>query len=251
MSLEESFLEFPVPRSTQEAIAICFWGYSKFQLQPYFQYYTEQCRFAAQSYGLPVKTHQDLINIAADILKGLSLGEVKAMIAERCSQSFQSYSEDNFHASIYLAVRLIYMLDVGDFRNAFSGRKKLVWRNGPIKTFIEDIFSRGIHLEHDRIKLGSVFNVSNIVRIAGFKIELTTNLADHLLLRDADRTLTIFHHASYLMGQQECVVYGYGLQGAPKYTDYAYYQISPISRWSSRRDSTDACSPFSAGRPRY
>lgn len=58
-------------------------------------------------------------------------------------------------------------------------------------------------------KAKPVFNVCNIVRIAGFKVELTTNLADHLLLRDADRTLTIFLHVSYLMGQRQCVALVY------------------------------------------
>lgn len=69
-----------------------------------------------------------------------------------------------------------------------------------------------IEMEHDRIKLGPVFNVYNIVRIAGYKIVLNANLADHLLLRDSDKTITIFHHASLLMeirDQQLRVIFFY------------------------------------------
>lgn len=58
-------------------------------------------------------------------------------------------------------------------------------------------------LNQSGLKLGREFNVSSMVRIAGFNIELTTNLADHLRLRDADRTVMIFHHASFLGSQQQ------------------------------------------------
>ncbi|PCH03616.1 Hypothetical protein PENO1_031420 [Penicillium occitanis (nom. inval.)] len=222
--LEESFLEFPIPRRTQEAIANFFWGDTEFQLQPYFQYYTDQCRLAVQSY---------------DILKDVSLQDVKVKLLELCSQQNEAYSEDNLHASIHLAVRLIFMPDVGEFRNAFSGRRKLVWRNGPLKTFIEEIFSKEIHLEHERIKLGPVFNVCNIVRIGGFKVELTTNLADHLLLRDADRTLTIFHHASYLMSQRQSPLFPDGLADETLRTLALLFPQGDrnVEKWYKRQDS--------------
>lgn len=214
MSLDNSFLEEPIPQSTQEAIANCFWSNSRFQLQAYFQYYNNQSRFAVLSYSghLPVKTHQDLINIASDILNGDPHHEVKARLVARRTQLGETDSEDSLNASIDLTLRLIYMVDVGIFRNAYSGRQRLVWDTGTSKTFIENkVFRTEMRREHSGIKLEPVFNVCNIVRIGGFKVELTSNLSDHLLLRDTgvDKTITIFHHASFLMGQRQCVVLSY------------------------------------------
>ncbi|KAF3402145.1 hypothetical protein DPV78_004664 [Talaromyces pinophilus] len=243
MSLDGSLLECPIPPRTQETIANWLWGNSKFQLQPCFQYYTDQCRLAFQSYGdrPPVKTHQDLINIAKDILDERPYHEVKARLCERCTLSNSPHSDNALKSSIDLTVRLIYMLDVGEFRNAFSGRRKLVWRNGPLKTFIEDIFSKEIHLEHDRIKLGPVFNACNLVRIAGFKVELTTNLADHLLLRDTDRTLTIFHHASYLMGQRRSPLFPDGLVDETIRTLALLFPQGDrnVEKWYKRQENPD------------
>ncbi|EED15536.1 hypothetical protein TSTA_049740 [Talaromyces stipitatus ATCC 10500] len=57
-----------------------------------------------------------------------------------------------------LIVRLICMLDVGKFRNAYSGRRNLVWRKWNFEAFVKEIFSEDIQLEHDKIKLGPLFN---------------------------------------------------------------------------------------------
>ena len=214
MSLDNSFLEDPIPQSTQKAIANCLWNNSRFQLQPYFRYYTDQCRFAVQSYSgyLPVKTHQHLVNIALDILNGHPHHEVKARLVARRTQIGETDSEDSLNASIDLTLRLIYMVDVGVFRNAYSGRERLVWDTGTSKTFIENkVFRPEMRREHNGIKLEPVFDLSNIVRIGGFRVELTSNLSDHLLLRDTgvDKSITIFHHASFLMGQKQYGVLTY------------------------------------------
>ncbi|RYP10746.1 hypothetical protein DL765_008014 [Monosporascus sp. GIB2] len=57
-------------------------------------------------------------------------------------------------------------------------------------------------MTHSNEKFGIVFNARNLERIAGFKVKLTTNLADHLLLRAEVKTVTVFHHATFLRRQQ-------------------------------------------------
>ncbi|KAL4925212.1 uncharacterized protein BDV17DRAFT_300385 [Aspergillus undulatus] len=191
MSLDHSILESHMTSDTQNEIASRFWGSGSCQschLRSYFQYYTEQYMIIYQSYKaqLPLKTHQDILEIATDILDNLPRSEVKEKFMRRCT-SRDSAVDDALDSSIDLAVRLVFMLDVGVFRHVFSAP-----------------------LSHDSLKLGRDFNVSSMVRIAGFKVELTSNLTDHLRLRDAKRTVTVFHHASFLKSQQQSMFFPTG-----------------------------------------
>lgn len=209
MSLERSILEYPIPLSTQAEIANRFWGNGEFYLEylgPYFQYYTEQCRVAYQSQKtrLPLKTHSNITEIATDILGGLTRCEVRDKLDGRFNTS-NAQIDDTLDAYIDLTVRLLFMLDVGEFQNSFSGRRKMVWSNGSLQDFMKEVYREKSPLNNNDIKLGRGFDVYNMVKIAGFNVELTTNLSDHLRLRDIDKTVTIFHHASFLKGQQKYV----------------------------------------------
>jgi len=108
-----------------------------------------------------------------------------------------------FDSSIDLAVRLVLMLDIGELRNAFSGRRRLIWVDGSLQEFVRDIFPDKKSLSHDGVKLGTPFTARNLDRVTGFRVELTTNLADHLRLRYEDKTVSMFHHASFLRCQQK------------------------------------------------
>jgi hypothetical protein len=98
------------------------------------------------------------------------------------------------------------MLDIGEFQNAYSRRTKLLWRSETLQHFLRNIFSEWRVLDHEGIKLGTLSHARNLVQIAGFKVELTTNLSDHLRFHDANRKVTIFHHASFLMAQRQYVI---------------------------------------------
>ncbi|KAL8947280.1 MAG: hypothetical protein Q9222_006417 [Ikaeria aurantiellina] len=50
----------------------------------------------------------------------------------------------------------------------------------------------------DIVKLPQSFTAANLERIGGIQIRWTDNLADHLLLRDDDTKLMLFHHVSAL-----------------------------------------------------
>lgn len=207
MSLDRSILEYPVPLATQTEIANRFWAPGHVQveyLRLYFQYYAEQCRIVLQAHKmrLPLKQHQDLVETATHILENVSRSDIKKRLIEKYDAA-DGTLDDALDASVDLAVRLVFMLDVGEFPNAFSGRRRLVWLDGSIQQFMQQTFPVQRKLSHSGLKLGRNFNVSSMVRIAGFNIELTTNLADHLRLRDTDKTVTVFHHASFLRSQQQ------------------------------------------------
>ncbi|KAL2842927.1 hypothetical protein BJY01DRAFT_216260 [Aspergillus pseudoustus] len=103
------------------------------------------------------------------------------------------------------------MVHVGEFRNTFTGRRCAVWGHGQLRDFMEKQFPTKPSIDDSGVKLQRDFDVCSMVRIAGFNIELTTDLSQHLQLRDADRTVTIFHHASFLKSQRESSVFPEGL----------------------------------------
>ncbi|KAL8877912.1 MAG: hypothetical protein Q9198_004171 [Flavoplaca austrocitrina] len=54
----------------------------------------------------------------------------------------------------------------------------------------------------DTVKLPQTFTAANLEKIAGIRIVWTNNLADHLLLRDDDTKVMLFHHVSALYLQR-------------------------------------------------
>ncbi|KAJ6091903.1 hypothetical protein N7467_003872 [Penicillium canescens] len=103
------------------------------------------------------------------------------------------------------------MLDVGEFENAYSGRRRLLWARGFLQDFLRETLSEAVSLENDGIKLDGAFKVCNMVRIAGFRVEPTSNLCDHLRLRDVNKTVEVFHHASFLMAHRQNSIFPPGL----------------------------------------
>jgi len=205
MLLEGSLLECLIPAATQKQIVEHLWGTTNYEaLRPYFQYYTEQCRIAFHVHGrqMPARTHQYILDIATYFQDGLARHAIQQALLSQYQEA-NATDSDMFNSSIDLAVRLILMLDVGELRNAFSGRRRLIWNDGSLQNFVREIFPDRLSSGHKGVKLGTTFTTRNLGRITGFRVELTTNLADHLRLRDEDRTVSIFHHASFLQCQQK------------------------------------------------
>lgn len=206
MHLTCSLLEYPISATTQRRIVKSLWDTTEYEsLRPYFQYYTEQCRIAFHIHGrqIPAKTHQNILDIATHFQNGSCRQTIQQALATAYHVKNATESEDTFDSSIDLAVRLVFMLDIGELRNAFSGRRRLIWTEGSVQEFVRDIFSDKISLSHGGIKLGTPLTARNLDRVTGFRVELTTNLADHLRLRYEDRTVSMFHHASFLRCQQK------------------------------------------------
>jgi len=210
MSLSSSLLSYPIPAATQELIVRSLFEPADYTpvnklLNPYFQYYTEQCRIATHVHGsqLQAKTHDDILDIVGWFYRRLDREAIRQHLLVKFSSDKSWDGRMIFDSSIDLAVRLALMIDIGELRNAFSGRRRLIWIEGPLQAFVKDVFPDSIALGHDGIKLGTSFTARNMNRVAGLRIELTTNLVDHLRLRHDDRTVSIFHHASFLRYQEK------------------------------------------------
>lgn len=103
------------------------------------------------------------------------------------------------------------MIQTGGFRQALTpGQVSLVWADGPLLESLAAYFNHHIVLK-DSVELDRTFTARNIERIGGIRIVWTSNLIDHLRMRD-DRSVALFHHAAYLHYQKDCCdIYPEGL----------------------------------------
>jgi hypothetical protein len=101
-----------------------------------------------------------------------------------------------------LIVRFLLMIPIGPFLSTdagitVSGETYLPWKDGTITEFVSTGFSPQTSMK-ERVRLEKGFNARNLKRIAGIEIRWTSNLADHLRMRDDDTAVEIFHYASFL-----------------------------------------------------
>jgi hypothetical protein len=174
------------------------------ELTSFFEYYTKECRRALHgARHISVRSHADVVQIAESIKNGLSKEEIKSMLKDRTKDADEQNSTEVANSSIDLTARLMSMMGIGLLPYGFSGRPQLEWSNGSLKDFLSEYFDSPVILGNEHIKLEKVFNARNMVRMAGFEIEWTDNLADHLrLIDDEDKKVAIFHHASFLKYQK-------------------------------------------------
>ncbi|KAI0874169.1 hypothetical protein GGS24DRAFT_490192 [Hypoxylon argillaceum] len=104
------------------------------------------------------------------------------------------------------------MMDIGVFDNAYTGRGNVTWTTGTLADFLKrmGLFDARPVIPCLGVKLEASFHVYNIEHIAGLKVQLTTNLHDHLLLREDIRTVFIFHHAAFLQSHKSSSVFPSG-----------------------------------------
>lgn len=206
LSLRENIL----PQHAQALISQEIFGTAEFStLRPYFRYYSQQCKSMstmATMHGqqFPLTNHAELLDLIRKIRLRVSHAEIK----EKLISDHPATTENLIHNAIDLVPRLLLMVDVGRFEYAYTGRDTLTWTSGTIQDLIGtmDLFNGRPELPCDGLKLENSFNVVNIERFAGFDVHLTTNLKDHLLLREDAKIVTVFHHAAFLQHQRECVV---------------------------------------------
>jgi len=87
------------------------------------------------------------------------------------------------------------------------GREELRWTQGSLKDFLCMHFNQPIE-QGSNVKLGSSFKGRNLERVGGIRIDWTSKLEDHLLLKGSSKkTVAIFHHASFLKYQQRYVLF--------------------------------------------
>ncbi|KAH7176052.1 hypothetical protein EDB81DRAFT_771789 [Dactylonectria macrodidyma] len=207
----------PIPSANLLRLAHTFWAASPTGensptcLQPYSEYYAEQCKTFYHGLGanLPFEKHEGIIQLGQQILQGLTREQVVQSLHNNCPETVANARLDKvkiINGAVDLTARLILMVDVGKpvTNRMWTGRAYRSWDKGTIRDFTASIFSVQRSNPHDSVQLDRDFNARNLDVIGGLKVELTNNLLDHLKVIDieGETTVMIFHHASFLQSQE-------------------------------------------------
>lgn len=149
----------------------------------------------------------DALDSYGHILAAISIFKKQKISTETFNVEFTALfpnaSIEETEAFMTLGLRLLCMLKIGPAKGyVVMPGSDLGWTADPmcsVKEYINaefDTKSEGVD-----IKLPRIFNARNIERIAGIEISWTSNLIDHLKMRDDDTVVTIFYHASFLKAQ--------------------------------------------------
>lgn len=167
----------------------------------YFCYY-QRCVEKSRVSSV-MKSHFQLAKLVA-LLKtpGETRSSIENYLEGKLHEDESIDHEDIIGDALNLAMRILLMLPTGCFLATgrsitLSGETKLSWSDVTIHDFIKQEFpiQRSITVP---VKLEKGFNAMNLERIAGVEVRWTSNLADHLRMRDDDKTLEIFHCATFL-----------------------------------------------------
>jgi hypothetical protein len=212
-SLDNSFLSQEITSNTKCKILQGLWSLAVDHVDsrksknytPYFAYYTKQCNTASHDNGrhLTARTHKDILDIAEQIKSGNSRDEIQNWLKSTLPAPGYTTAE-MIDGSIDLTARLLLMMDIGDLKFGFFSQAQLLWTAGSLENWLHKYFEEPQILDHEHVKLEMIFNARNLVRIAGFDIQWTDNLADHLrIMSEDDKKVAIFHQASFLENQRD------------------------------------------------
>jgi hypothetical protein len=215
-SLDNSLLSH-LPSGLKYSILNNLWGFTvnktdllasqSKNFDAYFAYYSRQCITALHDDGrhISARTHQDIINIADQLKSGRTREDIHNLLSSNIPAPKPTNEAEMIDSSIDLTVRLLLMIEVGDLKFGFSGQTPLTYE-GSLEGWIHEYFALNQQptLDCVNVKLECLFNARNMERIAGFEIQWTDNLADHLrIVSEDDKKVTMFHHGLFLETQRE------------------------------------------------
>ena len=173
--------------------------------ESFFTRYALLCKLAANKDREVEKvTHWHLLDITALLRKQDSTREEVATTVMQ--NSVISNSESLARTLVDLAAGLWLMLSIGKYPGDISYDEPIVW--GDYERLAEasyesdkGLINRSFSLHYnstDLVKLPQAFTAAHLEQIGGIKVIWTSNLADHLLLKDDDTKLMLFHQVSIL-----------------------------------------------------
>jgi hypothetical protein len=209
MVLLPGLLHEPLDSGTKRQISLLFWPLSSVQpndmdLSPYFTYYAKQCHHALHDQGKHIlaRTHQHILDVSRDLEQYCDRDIAKSHVKRLFTSPNHPHEDEILNNTVDLAARIYTMVNIGGGKYAISGHCQLEWEDGNLKDFLSNHFDQKPELDKGSIKLERGFKACKLQKIAGINIQWTDNLADHLrLVDDEDKTVAIFHHASFLKRQ--------------------------------------------------
>lgn len=195
-----------IPKETTRGLLCQLWGNpitptiegDLCSMQPYFQYYSTQCRQFLLDGGMhvSVSTHNDVVSLANIIRQDRERSDVL-----QCHT--KAAHTDAANCSINLCARLLLMVAIGEPPNGLQGPNTIHWDIGTLAVFTERCFGVQHQLSPENAQISKMLTVVNLQKIGGLEIEWTWNLADHLRLVDDDRKILVFRCVSYLNFQNK------------------------------------------------
>lgn len=163
------------------------------RLGAFFDWYEEQCEAAAGQ--VSVHTHEEVLDIIALLqAKDLSRSDISTRLQYHdCKLS----DVGAINASIDLAARLWLTLSIGSLQRSLTPGSTIDWNHGKLADTLIDLLSPNFKLS-DSVKFPKAFNAANLEKIAGIEVVWTSNLADHLCLKEDDTKVMLYHQASFL-----------------------------------------------------
>lgn len=167
----------------------------------YFRYYEAQCSSLTRGRVFLRNQNQDyLLNIIGYLQNPDT--EYQSIV-DSLLRDYPQVDHSLIRPSIFTAARLWSMLHIGQEEQAVTpGQKPIEWENGTLKQCVQQCFECDSDVS-DSVKLPKTFNALTLDEIGNIQIVWTNNLADHLLMRNDDTKVTIFHHAFFLRRHKE------------------------------------------------
>lgn len=152
---------------------------------------------------ISVRTHRELLQIIACLQSANQTEDRSATVARLCKNT--PLPRETLDASISLGARIWLSVSIDSLRHVFTPGRSISWSSRQcLPDVVNNAFNpRSCSASSERLKLHKCFTAANLERIAGIKVQSTSNLADHLSLKDEDTKVMIFHQASFLELHQE------------------------------------------------
>jgi hypothetical protein len=100
--------------------------------------------------------------------------------------------------SIVLAARLFLTLSIGDINFSSPPGEHVPWTETTIPIALGVAFPRTSCFTGDFDRIPKVFTAANLDIIAGIRVCWTSNLADHLLMKEDESSVMMFHNVAFL-----------------------------------------------------
>lgn len=171
-------------------------------------WFEEQCEAAASQ--LSVRTHRELLQVVAHV-QSTDNSQHRSMIADQLRTTLSTARSPpelaSINASLTLAVRIWLSISVDSLQHFLTPGHSVLWGSGrSLGDTIDDAFSpKGQSTE--MVQLPKAFTAANLEKIAGIQVQWTSNLADHLSMKDDDTKVMLFHQASFLELHRESMWY--------------------------------------------
>lgn len=115
----------------------------------------------------------------------------------------ESADDAQLDGSIVLAARLFLMLSIGVIKFSSPPGQLVPWTETTIPAALGVAFPYPSGLPQECSRIPKVFTAANLDIIAGIKVCWTSNLADHLSMKEDESSVMLFHHVSFLKLHRE------------------------------------------------